>query len=102
MTHTDEGPINVCAWYRPRDSSLTSQVHWDGLETFRKELERLSQGVRGVLAMGDLNIHHRSWLRLSSRGDTAMGKHLEETVALTGLKQLVKEEGRKFIRLSND
>ena len=45
--------------------------------------------------MGDLNIHHRSWLRFSSRGDTAMGKHLEETVSSTGLKQLVKEPTRQ-------
>ena len=94
MRTQTKAPIIVCAWYRPPDTSLPYQVHMDGLETFQEELQRLNAGVRGVLVMGDLNIHHRSWLKFSSRGDTAMGRKLEEIITSAGLKQLVKEPTR--------
>ena len=48
-------------------------VHLDGLATFKEEKVRLAREARGVLVMGDINIHHRKWLKFSSGGNTAMG-----------------------------
>ena len=44
--------------------------------------------------MGDINIHQRKWLKFSSRGNTAMGQILQDTVTTAGLKQLVKTPTR--------
>ena len=52
--HTDEGPVLVCAWYRPPDTSLPRETHLDGHTSFMEELTRLSINARGVLVMGDL------------------------------------------------
>ena len=44
--------------------------------------------------MGDLNIHHRKWLKYSSQGDTSLGSILQDTATAAGLKQMVKEPTR--------
>ena len=64
------------------------------METFQEELNRWSVGARGVLVAGDINVHQRSWLKFSSRGDTPMGKMFYEIITAAGLKQMVKEPTR--------
>jgi len=63
--HTDEGPVLVCAWYRPPDTSLPRETHLDGLNSFSEELNRLNSKARGVLVMGDPNLHQRKLLKYS-------------------------------------
>ena len=43
--------------------------------------------------MGDLNIHHKSWLKFS-REDTIRGKRLKEISENHGLRQLVNKPTR--------
>ena len=46
-----------------------------------------------VIVVGDLNIHHASWLRFSS-GDTVRGRHLKDICDNFGLKQLISQPTR--------
>ena len=46
-----------------------------------------------VLITGDLNIHHKSWLKYSS-DDTSRGQTLRDICGMFGLKQMVKAPTR--------
>ena len=94
-THTDEGPILTCAWYRPPDTSLPRELHEADINSFEEELKTLSKDVHGVLIMGDLNFHHRMWLRFSSQGNTALGRKMHEIAVTAGLQQMVREPTRE-------
>ena len=58
--------ILLANWYRPGAS-----VH-DGFATLYTEMGEYFQEVIGVVLMGDLNIHHKRWLRDCSE-DTRIG-----------------------------
>ena len=83
--HTIEGPVLVCCWYRPPGEDM------EGLIEFQKELSRLRGNIKGIVLMGDLNIHHRRWLRYSSRGETPEGRAFYDIATSMGLKQLIRE-----------
>ena len=63
------------------------------LEIFREELDRLSVSVYGVIVLGDLNIHHRKWLRFSNR-DTPEGEYLKSVCDDHDLRQIVDKPTR--------
>ena len=88
VLHTDIGPILVGNWYRPPDAPIS---HVDSL---RDELARLSDGYIGVVLMGDMNIHHRKWLRYSN-GNTGVGESLWHLCQEYGLLQRVSQPTRK-------
>ena len=46
-----------------------------------------------VVVVGDLNIHHASWLRFSN-GESNKGRHLKEICLNFGLKQLISQPTR--------
>ena len=54
----------------------------------------MSEKARGVLVMGEINVHQRSWLRFSSEGDTPAGRMLQNIANSASLKQLVREPTR--------
>ena len=87
LLHTDVGSILLCNWYRPPSSSI------DHIESFREELERLSESTYGVIVLGDLNIHHRQWLYFSN-ADTPEGELLKDICDDHDLRQLVDKPTR--------
>ena len=58
--HIPIGPILLCNWYRPGDAGRSA------IDDFREDYEKLIPDHVGAIVIGDLNIHHRSWLTYSS------------------------------------
>ena len=56
-------------------------------------MERLSTETLGTIQIGDVNIHHVSWLRHSSR-NSAEGVKLRDFSQRVGLRQIVHEPTR--------
>jgi len=63
------------------------------LETLREELETISALVDAVVIVGDLNVHHASWLRFAN-GDAPRGRLLKDVCDSFGLRQLVAQPTR--------
>ena len=80
--------ILLANWYRPGASV------YDGFSTLYTEMGQYFQEVTGVVLVGDLNIHHKRWLRYSSE-DTRIGSEMKAFCDFHGLLQLVKEPTRK-------
>jgi hypothetical protein len=89
LVHSDLGPYLVCAWYRP---PVPGEV--DSIKELRKEWEELSRDAVGTIIVGDLNIHHKKWLRRSNR-NSAEGEELHRFCLDEGLQQLVQEATRE-------
>ena len=70
LIHSDLGPYLVGAWYRP-----PVQGEMETIKSLRAEWEELSQEAVGTILVGDMNIHHKKWLRRSD-GNTAEGEKL--------------------------
>ena len=87
MLHLPNGPLLLGAWYRPPSADGSH------ISSFEAEHDRLRTGAVATLVIGDLNIHHASWLRFSS-GDTAVGRRLRDICDLAGLSQLVSAPTR--------
>jgi len=75
-------------WYR------SPSLDHNGFESLYAETTQYFFEVSGTLIMGDLNVHHRKWLR-HSNGDTQIGTDLKTFCDYHGLFQLVKEPTRK-------
>ena len=87
ILHTHIGAILLGNWYRAPDAGDSS------IETLPAELDRLRAEVVGVILLGDINIHHRKWLR-HSRENSAIGERLWSVCKDSGLKQHVAEPTR--------
>ena len=86
VLHSDVGPILICNWYRAGDEPIC-------FESFRGEYAEYSRGMLGTIILGDLNVHHRKWLRYST-GNTLEGEELMQTCMELGLRQMVREPTR--------
>jgi len=75
-------------WYRPGSSAF------DGFSVLYAELAEYFNQVSGVLLVGDLNIHHKKWLKYSSC-DTRIGSEMKTLCDFHGFAQLVKEPTRQ-------
>ena len=83
MLHSSQGPYLLGAWYRaPSHQSDAS------LACLRAELESHGRNALGTLLIGDMNVHHASWL--SSSCTTAAGEALRDIAADCSLKQMVR------------
>jgi hypothetical protein len=72
LLNSTVGPYLICAWYRPPDpGEVTSIV------SLREEWGRLSVNALGSVIVGDINVHHKSWLRYSMR-NSAEGAELRD------------------------
>ena len=69
ILHTNIGAILLGNWYRAPDAGESS------IDSLATELERLGSEVIGVILTGDINIHHRKWLR-HSRDNSTIGERL--------------------------
>jgi exonuclease III len=70
--------ILVANWYRP------GATEHDGFTKLYDEIREHYQEISGVVFAGDLNVHHRKWLKFSS-DNTAVGTDLKAFCAHFGL-----------------
>ena len=82
VLHTDTGPYLLGDWYRPPQPGDISSI-----EACEEEWERLSTETLGTILIGDVNVHHVSWLRHSSR-NSAEGVKLRDFSQRVGLRQI--------------
>ena len=76
--------ILVANWYRP---GATTHTTFANLYT---EMNEFFHDVSGIVIAGDLNIHHKKWLRFSN-ANTEVGADLKTFCDFHGLRQIVKE-----------
>ena len=87
VLRTHIGGILFANCYRPPDDDGSS------MDQLLSEFRRLRSEVVGTIVLGDINIHHRKWLR-HSNGNTAIGERLLNICHEAGLKQVVREPTR--------
>jgi hypothetical protein len=83
MVHSDIGPFLVGVWYRPPVQGEIATIR-----NLRSEWKDCSKDVIGTVLLGDVNIHHRKWLRWSAR-NSAEGEELRSFCVENGFRQLV-------------
>ena len=86
--HTDIGPVLCCVWYRP---PCPGEI--DSIRTCEAEWTRLSTNHIATIIIGDLNVHHKRWLKHSS-SVSVEGTSLFRFCLAQGLKQHVKQPTR--------
>ena len=87
LVHTDTGILAVVNWYRPPKSDLSH------VTSLPEEMPSIEDGIIGVIVLGDLNLHHTSWLRYSN-SITHEAELLKSIADELSLLQLVKEPTR--------
>ena len=92
VVHTTQGPLLLCVWYRPPCRGETNSV-----DTFEAEWEKYSEQAVGTLVVGDLNVHHKRWLKYSSEASptTPEGTALSSCCNRLGLEQRVDKPTRE-------
>ena len=88
ILHTSHGPVLLCIWYRP---PAPGEV--ESIRSMITEWLDLSESVIGTIIIGDLNIHHKRWLRYSS-SNSVEGSTLLEFCLQHGFKQMIKTPTR--------
>ena len=86
--HTQIGPLLLGNWYRAPDA-IFEQV-----SSLRSEYLSLCESCIGTLICGDLNIHHREWLR-NSKNNTKEGDYLMRFCDEFNLSEVVRKPTRK-------
>ena len=71
LIQRDTGSIAVCNWYLPPGTGVQE------IESFKAELLEMNAIADTVILVGDLNIHHVSWLKYSS-GESNRGRRLKD------------------------
>ena len=79
--------ILIANWYRPGASEF------NGFAELYSELAEYFMQATGVVIMGDLNIHHKRWLK-HSREDSKIGAEMKTLCDFHGLFQIVREPTR--------
>ena len=88
VIHANSGQILVCVWYRrPMDGEVSS------IRRFEMEFEKYSHLGVSFLAVGDFNVHNKSWLSFSSH-DSPEGTELEHVCCSHGFRQHVNAPTR--------
>ena len=80
--------ILTANWYRPG-----ATVH-DSFASLYSEMSDHFNSVSGTCIAGDLNVHHRKWLR-HSNANTQVGTDLKSFCDYHGLIQIVREPTRQ-------
>ena len=89
LIHTGHGPILLGLWYRPPARGELATV-----ESLQTEWARLSEECVGTIILGDMNVHHETWLKHSSQGNTPEGAALYSFCLENGFKEKVKQPTR--------
>ena len=84
LVHSDLGPYLIGVWYRPPEPGEVESI-----KELRKEWNDLSRDAIGTIIVGDINVHHKTWLRRSAR-NSAEGEELHKFALDAGMQQLVR------------
>ena len=79
--------ILVANWYRPDATIHTTCAN------LYTEMNEFFHEISGIVIAGDLNIHHKKWLRYSN-ANTEVGADLKTFCDFHGLRQIVQEPTR--------
>ncbi len=85
LIHADIGPVLLCVWYRPPCAGEIGSIHG-----FIEEWHELSKSCVGTIIVGDLNVHHKYWLKHSA-SNSVEGSVLYHFCCDNGFRQLVKK-----------
>ena len=88
ILHTDCGAISIGLWYRPPSYDEVASI-----DALLLEHAEYSQGCIGTIIIGDMNVHHKSWLKFSNSTSIA-GRALFDVCCRLGLQQCVQEPTR--------
>ena len=83
----DEETLLLGNWYRPGSSD------YDGFKNLHEEIAEFFGEISGIVIAGDLNIHHKRWLRFSN-ANTQVGTELKQLCDYYGMWQAVREPSR--------
>ncbi len=86
--HSDTGPVLLCVWYRPPNPGEIASIR-----SFEEEWAKLRDGFVGTAIVGDLNLHHKHWLRFSSHVSVE-GTSMFRFCRDNGFKQWVRKPTR--------
>ncbi len=86
--HSDLGAILFCVWYRP-----PAPGELESVRAFIDDWERLAGQYIGTIVVGDLNVHHKRWLKHSSHCSLE-GSLLYKFCCDNGFKQMVRSPTR--------
>ena len=64
IIHSDMGPLLLVNWYRPPGDGMNT------ISSLEAEYHEKSLGTIATIMVGDLNIHHKKWLKFSNRNST--------------------------------
>ena len=85
IVHPDNGPYVAGCWYRP-----PAPGEIDSIRSLKEELQTHAAKAVGSVVLGDLNVHHRRWLKFSNRNSWE-GEVLCSICKEIGLTQLIQE-----------
>ena len=88
MLKLDTGNVLIANWYRPPGSD-DSHIH-----SFREELCNFMPMASSCIVAGDLNVHHKRWLRYSN-ADTSQGQLLQKICNDFDLQEQVRKPTRE-------
>ena len=80
--------ILLANWYRPGSSPH------DNFACLYADVSEFYREVSGICIAGDLNVHHKKWLKYSN-ADTAIGTDLKAFCDFHALRQIAREPNRK-------
>ena len=89
LVHSDHGPVSLCAWYRPPMPGEVASIR-----SFEDEWEEQCATVVGTIAIGDMNVHAKQWLRWSA-GESREGTALFRSCQKLCAQQVVREPTRE-------
>ena len=87
--HSNHGPLLLGVWYRPPSTETGS------IEALYEEYGELSENCVGTVLVGDMNVHHASWLQHSSQGNTPEGRALWNFCRESGFEERVRKPTRE-------
>ena len=93
IVHSDHGPVLLGVWYRPPCHREIASI-----KAPPDEVRPFVESVVHTLLVGDMNVHHKGWLRFST-AESPEGRALLDTSCSLGLDQFVKEPTRGPILL---
>ncbi|CAE8658754.1 unnamed protein product [Polarella glacialis] len=70
ILHADQGPLLFGLWYRP-----PAYGEIDSITSLEAEVRCHAANVIGTILVGDMNVHHKPWLKYSA-SCTPAGRHL--------------------------
>lgn len=84
LAHSDIGAYLIGAWYRPPAPGEVESIRALGAEW-----NELKHHVTGTIVVGDMIVHHKRWLRWSTR-NSPEGEALPSSCVKAGWEQMVK------------